>query len=198
VSSLRIGKESLDDPEWAGPESMKAWSGGWPQSLREFEAFVDAYLDRLVRYAVRRLGNVHDAEDVVQEVFIRAYSHRDRLRAVTRPGSYLYRMVTNACADFLRKRRVRAASLEGVERGQSYVAERVPSEAAMLSEESSRAEELLRLLPEDQAEVIRLRVFGELRLNEIAETLGCPVNTVSSRLRYGFKKLRRIVSEKRG
>ena len=56
-----------------------------------------------------------------------------------------------------------------------------------------RAESLLARLPEEQAEAIRMRVFDGLRLGEIAEVLGCPINTVGSRLRYGFQKLRNIV-----
>jgi RNA polymerase sigma-70 factor (ECF subfamily) len=198
LTALPIGEESFGNPEPTAPAPADAWSGGWPQSHREFEALVDAYMDRLVRYAARRLGNIQDAEDAVQEVFIRAYTERARCRAVARTGPYLYRMVVNACTDCLRKRRNCSAPLEDIEPADSFSHERNPSEAAALHEETRRIEGLLQLLPENQAEVIRLRVFGELGLREIAETLGCPVDTVSSRLRYGFKKLRRIVSGKRG
>jgi RNA polymerase sigma-70 factor, ECF subfamily len=198
LSTLPIGEESTSGPRATVPESAEAWNGSWPQSPRELEALVDAYLDRLVRYAARRLGNVHDAEDVVQEVFVRAYTERIKYRAVAQTGPYLYRMVANACTDSIRKRRACMASLEDIEAEEPCSKEKIPSEAAAVNEEMRRAEELLRLLPEDQAEAIRLRVFGELSLREIAETVGCPVDTVSSRLRYGFKKLRQIVSEKRG
>lgn len=198
MSDLPIGEESAEVPEPRAPESAEAWDRIWPQSPREFEALVDSYLDRLVCYAARRLGNLHDAEDIVQEVFVRAYTERVKYRAVARTGPYLYRMVANACTDSLRKRRSCPVSFEDVGQGQSCSNERIPLEAAVMEEETRRAEDLLRLLPEDQAEVIRLRVFGELRLREIAETIGCPVDTVSSRLRYGFRKLRQIVSGKRG
>lgn len=198
MSALPIGKKSAEAPEPMAPGPGDAWGCGWPQTPREFEAFVDAYLDRLVRYAARRLGNVHDAEDVVQEVLVRAYTERVKYLAVAQTGPYLYRMVANACTDSLRKCPDCMKSIEDVGPGEACSHERIPSEAATMNEETRRVEELLRLLPEDQAEVIRLRVFGELRLREIAETLGCPVDTVSSRLRYGFKKLRQIVSGRRG
>ena len=55
---------------------------------------------------------------------------------------------------------------------------------------------MLGRLPREQAEAIRLRVFDGLRLDEIAELLDCPINTVSSRLRYGFQKLRDAVGRK--
>jgi RNA polymerase sigma-70 factor (ECF subfamily) len=178
-------------------EDAEARGAGWPQSHREFDVLVDTYLDRLIRYAARRLGNVHDAEDVVQEVFIRAYAERAKYKAVARPAPYLYRMVANACTDSLR-RRGKSVRLHVLDPDEHSSVETPPSEAAEAEEEARRAEALLRFLPEAQAEAIRLRVFGELSLKEIAETLECPVDTVSSRLRYGFKKLRQIVCRKRG
>jgi RNA polymerase sigma-70 factor (ECF subfamily) len=70
-----------------------------------------------------------------------------------------------------------------------------PSELAAAADEWRRANELLGRLPQDQAEVVRMRVFDEMRLSEIAEVVGCSVNTVCSKLRYGFKKLRNLVGE---
>ena len=60
------------------PDSTDAWNRAWPQTRREFEALVDACLDRLVRYAFSRLGNLQDAEDVVQEVFVRSFADRSK------------------------------------------------------------------------------------------------------------------------
>lgn len=197
MSAFPIGEESARVPKPMAPEPAEAWGRGWPRTPREFEALVDAYLDRLVLYAARRLGNIHNAEDIVQDVFVRVYVEMDGHRTVRQIGPYLYRMVANACTDSLRKRGACAVQFEDIEK-QSCPDGRTPSETVVIEEETRRAEDLLRLLPENQAEAIRLRVFGELSLREIAETLGCPVNTVSSRLRYGFKKLRQIVSGKRG
>ena len=180
------------------PQPTDAWDGGWPQSPREFEALVNAYLDRLVGYAFHRLGDVQDAEDVVQEVFVRAYAERSQRKEIIKTGPYLYRMVANACIDFLRKRRVSTVPLEEVGGEEFAAGGKSPAQVAIAAEEARRAEELLQRLPARQAEVIRLRVFDELRLNEIAEVVGCSLNTVSARLRYGFRKLRKIVSRKRG
>jgi RNA polymerase sigma-70 factor (ECF subfamily) len=198
MSALPIGEEPTTGAEPEPPPSSDAWSGGWPQSPGEFAVLVDLYLHRLVCYAFRRLGNVHDAEDVVQEVFLRAYSERAERKHVTRPGPYLYRMVANACTDLLRKHRAVIVSVDDIEADQIGSGGRNPAEAAIAAEELRRAEDLVRQLPDAQAEVVRLRVFDELRLHEIAEILGCSVDTVSSRLRYGFEKLRKIVLRKRG
>jgi RNA polymerase sigma-70 factor (ECF subfamily) len=71
-----------------------------------------------------------------------------------------------------------------------------PPEAVQAAEERERAETLLRRLPPEQAEAIRLRVYDGLGLEQIADVLDCPVNTVSSRLRYGFQKLRDAVGRR--
>jgi RNA polymerase sigma-70 factor (ECF subfamily) len=174
-------------------ESADAWEDAWPQSREDFERLVDAFLQRLVQYAYRRLGNMHDAEDAVQEVFVRAYARRSDCASVSPAGPYLYRMAANACTDLLRKRKRSHVSLDGIDGG-NIATEEEGAELRVALEEICRAEELLRRLPKKQAEVIRLRVFDGLRVNQIAEVVGCSANTVSSRLRYGFGKLRRIVS----
>lgn len=178
------------------PDNTNAWSGEWPQKAADFGRLLDVYLGPLVLYASRRLGNVHDAEDVVQEVFARAFMTRKKRRGVTRVGPYLYRMTANACTDALRKKssRVRCVPLTEARESASS-SKQTPSEQITAEEESRRAEKLLQRLPVAQAEAIRLRIFGELDLEEIANVTGRSMNTVSSRLRYGFRKLRRIVTK---
>lgn len=78
------------------------WSSGWPQSAAEFEELIEAFQDRLVHYAFRRLRDFHEAEDVVQEVFVKAYTCRGEMLHVTRVAPYLYRMAANLCTDRLR------------------------------------------------------------------------------------------------
>jgi RNA polymerase sigma-70 factor (ECF subfamily) len=180
------------------PASDEAPDEAWPQSPDDFQALVEAYLDRLVRYAFRRLGSFPDAEDVVQEVLVRAFRDRRKRRKSLAVGPYLYRCVANACTDLLRKRKRRPRFRAEMEIEEASGGAKDPSEVAMAVEALRRAEELLDCLPEAQAEAIRLRVFDELRLSTIAEIVGCSVNTVCSRLRYGFRKLRQMVSENQG
>ena len=191
------GDLSTAKSESGSTESIILWDRGWPQTAREFELLVDVYLDRLVLFAFRRLGNTQDAEDVVQEVFTRAYADRFRRKKITQVGSYLYRMTLNACTDILRKGKRTGPVLDKVETDLTGNNQKTPFDAVAATEEISRAENLLKKLPKKQAEVIRLRVFDELRLNEIAEIVGCSIDTVNSRLRYGFAKLRKIVVRER-
>ncbi len=151
----------------------------------------------MVRHAFRRLGSLHEAEDAAQQVFERAYTDGCRRKTITHVSAYLYRMVSNHCTDLLRRRKRPSASLEQAEVSQVTTTHQDGSQAVAAAEELQRIESLLRRIPRRQAEVIRLRVFDELRLAEIAEVLCCPLATVKSRLRYGLEKLREIVLEER-
>jgi RNA polymerase sigma-70 factor (ECF subfamily) len=171
----------------------------WPRDAAEFEQFVEAYQGHLVRYALRRLRNNADAEDVVQDVFLRAYMMGHCRRIVFRPVPWLYKVTANACTDLLRGRQRRlgrewAARLESLDvlSARDGTSKPVDDEDAAL-----RAEMLLQRISRVQAETIRLRVFGELNIREIAAVMHCSTGTVNSRLRYGFGKLRRVVGKDR-
>lgn len=168
------------------------WEGGWPQTLDEFERLVETFQDRLVRYAFRRLGTVQDAEDVAQEVFVRAYADRSRHKGVVNVNAYLFRMASNRCTDQERKRKRRNPLSSGAEATHVAATNRDAAEEAAAAEDLERIETLLREIPTDQAEVVRLHVLDGLRLSEIAEVLGRPVGTVKSRLRYALDKLRKL------
>jgi len=170
---------------------VQTWNAGWPQTVGEFEALVEVFQDRLVRYAFRRLGNHQDAEDAIQEVFVRAYRNPMPKGRVKQVGSYLYRMAANACTDFLRRRkhRLQEISIDTVEAKIVEIGAS-PSDEAVAAEELRRLNQLVDRLPRRQAEVVRLRVFDELSFAEIAEVVGRSVPTVKSRFRYGLERLR--------
>ena len=197
MNTQPAGEKSISGFEPVSPTSEDRWDRGWPQTSEEFGMLVEVYLNRLVLYAFRRLGNLSDAEDIVQEVFVRAYTDRFKRKKIAHVGPYLYRMVNNACTDILRKRKRPGHSKESICADDIPGRQKNPYELAAAIEETQRVEKLLIRLPGKQAEVIRLRVFDELRLSEIAEVVGCSIDTVNSRLRYGFRKLRKIVSGSR-
>lgn len=179
------------------PDPARQWDRAWPQTRCELEALVDAYLDRLVRYAYGKLGNLQDAEDVVQEVFVRSFADRSGRKEITMVGPYLYRSVANACTDLLRKRGSGIVVRDKIDVAEMPDTNPSPSNLAEAAEERRRAERLLGQLPQAQAEVVRLRVLEGLRLSEIADVVGCSANTVSSRLRYAFRRLRSLVLDRK-
>ena len=175
------------EPPAAEPARM------WPQSIVEFDALIEALQHRLVQFAFCRLHSLEDAEDVVQEVFVQAYRDRTRHKEVDNPAAYLFRMVANRCTDLLRKRKHAAGPLEDLAKE--------PAAETAVGRDSQRQrwiEGLLSRLPSRQAEVIRLRVFGDLPFDAVAQSLGCSVPTVKSRFRYGIQKLRKALKRAGG
>lgn len=186
--------EQIGEPK---PPPEDDWSSGWPQSATEFDALIEAFQDRLVHYAFRRIRDFHEAEDVIQEVFVKAYTCRAEMRHVVRVAPYLYRMAANLCTDRMRRHQPVMIPLDDVDPG--GLKDRRPSAAqlAEASESLRRADRLLAPLPEAQAEVLRLRVFDDLSLEEIAQVQSCSMETAKSRLRYAISKLRRVLSRSR-
>ncbi len=178
------------------PPSQEAPDCTSPATRADLTALIDDYADRLVHYAFRQVGNVQDAEDIVQDVFAKVVSI-DRQHPVVSIGPYLYRAVGNGCTDFLRRRLRSPIAWAEVDFEEVSTASAGPLEAAEAAEEFRRTEAILSGLPPEQADVVRLRVFDGLRLDEIADILDCSINTVSSRLRYGFQKLRAEVGKTR-
>ena len=139
----------------------------------EFEDWARARLPALVRFAVALTGERGLAEDVVQEVLIRAYGRWSRIAALDRPEAYLRRMVTN---EYLSWRRRWAHVSSQPESGE--VAE--PADHAQdHAERDALTRELARLSRRARA-VLVLRYYEQLTDNEIAEVLSCPPGTVRS------------------
>jgi len=169
-------------------------SRDWPQTRSGFESLIERYQGPLVRYAFRRLGNIQDAEDAAQEVFLRGYVQMQGGRSVSDALAYLYRIAANVCTDVLRRRkRARWWPAHAVNEPVADGGRNVADEA-LKQESVQRIERLVARLPRRQAEVVRLRVWDGLRFEEIAQVLGCRVSTIKSRFQYALIKLRAAIN----
>jgi RNA polymerase sigma-70 factor (ECF subfamily) len=133
-------------------------------------------------------GNLSDAEDVLQECFIRLWEGRRHLASVRNIRAYLYTTLRNAYLNF-----VRTESREMRRRADNagLIVAGPPDDPVRAKE----LDEALGSLPEEQRQVIVLKVWGELTLAEIAGVLGESENTVASRYRYGLNKLRKLLGD---
>jgi RNA polymerase sigma-70 factor (ECF subfamily) len=192
---IEVRRESQDEIACESTRSGDTWTGGWPQTSQEFGAFVDVFQDRLLGYAFRRLSDIGDAEDVVQDVFVKAFVDRERFKNIEQVAPYIYRMAANACTDALRKRgrRPEIVSMEEIGESANPDTARNAGQQAAASEEVRRIEAILSDLPAKQAEILWLRFFDDLSLADVAEVAGCSLATAKSRLRYGLQKLRKLL-----
>ena len=111
----------------------------WPRTPTEFATLVEEYQDRLVRFAFRKLRHRSDAEDVVQDVFVRAYTRQEKSRKIKHVSSYLYRMTANACTDMIRKRKHKPLSLDQI------AVESIADERKSAADDIKALEELQRI-----------------------------------------------------
>ena len=149
-----------------------------------FAALVTGATTRLYALACLILRDADRAEDAIQEAFVRAWREIPKLRDADRFDAWLRRLVVNACYDESRRVRRRAeVSLVGI-------GERSVIDSSGAQAESDSVERAFRQLPLDQRTVLVLQHYAGLSHSEIAETLGIPVGTVKSRVRYGVAAMR--------
>ena len=166
----------------------------------EFEREALKHLDALYGAALRLTRSASDAEDLVQDSFVKAYRFYDRFEPGTNMKAWLFRILTNTFINKYRRSTRERKVLEG--REAEPVGEGVMSRAAMrtLTDPVSEAhrriitaeiQEALDSLPEDYRVMIVLADVEELSYKEIAAIVGCPIGTVMSRLHRARKKMQR-------
>ncbi len=150
------------------------------------------YAGQLFGFACNALGDREVAEEVVQDVFARAWRHAsdyDPRRASVR--TWLYSIARNRVVDARRRAAVRPGMAAGAEQESPAELDRTLEQAVLRWQVAAA---LARLSPEHR-EVIRLAHYGGLTLREIAERKGIPLGTVKSRTSYALRHLRLIFDE---
>jgi RNA polymerase sigma-70 factor, ECF subfamily len=166
--------------------------------LKELENVITEFQEQLFRFAFFRTGFFADAQDIVQDVFIKLYHDKVCLNTVHNLKNYLFRSVSNACIDYQRKKGKYKFSPLDKATIPDDMNEKEASHQMLLVEEYSRIELLLKNLPDEQAEVIRLKVLDDLSFVEIAQIFQIPVTTIKSRFKYGIDKLKLKVYKTKG
>ena len=152
----------------------------------EMERLIAVERPRLLQYACYRLGSLADAEDAVQDTLA---SHHQRMLeedfSISNLSAYLYRSLSNRCVSYLRENnRLHLGPLDS----QTDPAD---TENEDFEQEYRRISQLLAEIPDEQAEVIRLRYYGDKTFKEIAQILDEPLTTIKSRFVYGLEKIKR-------
>lgn len=162
-----------------------------------YSVLVDRYQRRLYWSCLRLVGDPDEAEDVVQETFVRAYERLGDFDPEYRFYTWVYRIARNRCLNILRRRRVWGlVTLSDPERAPALPAAERSDRSAEDHELARALVECRGTLPADQREVFDLRHADDLSYREIAAAVGAPEGTVMSRLARAREKMRACLEAK--
>lgn len=159
---------------------------------------VDFFQNKIFQHCYRMLGNMHEAEDIAQEAFIRAYVNIDTFDERRKFSTWLYRIATNLTIDRIRKRKpdyYLDAEVKGTDGLNMYsqmsTKDPSPSEEVESIELQRYIHNEISQLPPKYRSIITLRYLEEFSLQEISEILDIPLGTVKTRLHRGREALRK-------
>jgi RNA polymerase sigma-70 factor (ECF subfamily) len=161
-----------------------------------FRALVETHSRQVFRLAFRMTGNEQDAEDVVQESFLRAYRQLGRFESRANFGTWLYRIVSNCSVDLMRAKQARHDQVRGDSLDQEGAVELPAADApnperqAHSAEIERRVQDALRELSPLERAAFTLRHYEGRSIEEICETLGLGTSAAKHSVFRAVKKLR--------
>ena len=169
-----------------------------PDRQGEFEAQALPHLRSLRSLALRLTRNDKDAEDLVQDTYLRAYRFFHRFEPGTNIRAWLFRILKNQFLNRVQQERPAAGAVDletvlasgvGLESAFPHAPSRTPEEEVMESVTASEVNDALEALPEEYRPVVMLALVDEMSYKDISRALRIPMGTVMSRLHRGRKIL---------
>lgn len=152
--------------------------------IEAFNLLVRRWEKPIYNFILRMIGDRDEAMDLCQDSFMKAYRELSTLKDKDRFSAWLYRIAHNCCYSRLRR-----------DQGKTFIELLPDSHSASSPVEIQLAvTKALQQLPEDQREVVVLKVYHRLKFDEIAAIQDAPVSTVKSRLYMAFEKLKTVLS----
>ncbi len=173
--------------------------GRLPDSSSDWQStFISDNLRRIFVQIYRMVGNAADAQDLTQEVFIKALQRREQIQNEAKAAHWLSRIATNTAIDFLRKhRRYSFSDLDDLPEPVRRSHEESPEQRLLRAEEMSYLEGGLSQLSERERMALILRDVEDLPAEEVAKHLGCSKATVRSHIANARMKFRKYFERNR-
>ena len=162
------------------------------------EMLVKRHCQPLLRYLHRLVGSEHLAEELHQQTWVSVMDHLDRFDKSSSAGGFkawLFRIATNKANDHWRSSGRDKAARQSLRLAQAD--EHAPDASHRIegSEQAAKLREAIDRLPENQRRVLMLRYYSNLKFVEIAEMVGCPLNTALGRMHKAMMKLKQIMEQ---
>jgi RNA polymerase sigma factor (sigma-70 family) len=157
-----------------------------------YAGLVSRYQNYVFTLALRFTKTREDAEEVSQDIFIKAYRSLADFRGASKFSTWLYTIVNNTCITFLRKKKLETHSLNNEKVFEIAVSQDSGLRANLVEQKSRIAmvNKAITMLGPDDAEIITLFYKGEQSLDEIAQILGLETNTAKVRLHRARTRLK--------
>lgn len=159
---------------------------------RGFELIVARYSEQLY-WQIRRVVLSHeDANDLLQNTFIKAWTNIDYFRAEAKLSTWLYRIALNECLTFLNKQRV-TVSLDDAD---ADVLRKLESDPYFSGDKAQLAlQKAILTLPEKQRMVFNLKYYQEMKYEQMSEIFGTTVGALKASYHHAVKKIEKILGE---
>jgi len=171
------------------PNLISGLAAGTPAA---YAALYDQFGAALLHFARAVLGSNDEAEDAVQDLFVELFRTRQRMTRVEDLQAYLFAVLRHTL-----KRRIARRESEARRLRQIILADEHKQEQPQKKETVDGLDAALAALPEEQREVIAMKIEVGLTFEQIGEILRVSSNTAASRYRYGLEKLRQALEEHR-
>ncbi|MXV15995.1 RNA polymerase sigma factor [Hufsiella ginkgonis] len=171
---------------------------------RAYAELMQRYKDAIYFMALKMLNNKDDAMDLAVETFGKAFENLDKYKPDFAFSTWLFRIATNSCIDFIRKKKLNVVSLntmvddDGDDRPLQIKSDSLnPEESSIRKQQSKQLKMIVDNLPQRYRNLIVLRYYNELSYEEIARQLDLPLGTIKAQLFRARSLLYHIMDRKR-
>lgn len=162
---------------------------------RAFKSIVEQYQDMVYTVCLRMLGNVADAEEAAQEVFVKVYRAISSFEGKSKFSTWIYRVAYNQCISILRSKVKMFDLVDELPDTEVNEADLNGLDTLSREERSAYLKQAIEALPETDAVVITLFYYDELSLEEIADITGLSNNNIRIKLHRSRKKLYQVLTK---
>ncbi len=152
-----------------------------------FKQLFESLYDALVRYAFTFLKDTDEAEDIVQQQFVKLWEKRAELTIHTSVKAFMYSTIYNACMNKLKQQQVRQSYAKEVQLNAPVSS---ASDELQHKELEEKIEQALQVLPEQCAKIFKMSRFENLKYKEIADELNLSIKTIENQMGKALKILR--------